>query len=735
MILSTDVETLFHRAMEKPPTERRDWLEAQTGWDRKVVVTVAELVAASEEAGCAATGGVQKPPVLGQRRGEFMILGHLGSGGHGAVYLARRDSLPNRLIALKVLHAHASAEVSDRFRNEQRALALTDHPGVVGILDVGQFPDGGQWIALPFVAGMTIDQFVRAKPLDVAARVSIALQVCDAVSHAHQRGLIHRDLKPSNVLVAEPNGEPRAVVIDFGLAKVLEDGPGQTIVGMPLGTPEFMAPEQAIGAPATTFMDIYGLGMILHAAISGAPRRTRESMAATGLPLATALTRVQPQRLTDLPGLRLDSVGRLSRRRISELEAVIAKATAVEPADRYQTVSALATDLERWLRGDAPEAAAPHILQTLRFAVRHHRRVAVASLSVAVVLVGVLMTSIVVAAQAEEARKQWESLYEFSRSMVVNSSVTSAGLPNLQRIRMDAETLAARLPVKDCTPMEALLLAEALTTTGGARDAEPYALKAVESFEAEGIEGLPLARAYMVIARARASHHDWPPSIGARASAMETLTGRIDEFDRRCIELRLLDLQLSVRHDTERAILELDQYSSLLGDHLDEQDPLLLGAVISASEARTFTGTPERCLLPAQVAASDCIRILGECHPLSLRARTNLALACMYSGLMENSREIYADLADDVADGYGKGSENSMSLLSNYGYTLHAMNRHEEAVDVLRRSLGGFRKLFGNDHPRTQLAAGNLMSALSALGRQQEADQVAAEVEVVKPAR
>ncbi len=99
------------------------------------------------------------------------------------------------------------------------------------------------------------------------------------------------------------------------------------------------------------------------------------------------------------------------------------------------------------------------------------------------------------------------------------------------------------------------------------------------------------------------------------------------------------------------------------------------------------------------------------------------------------SREIYADLADDVADGFGKGSENLMGLLSNYGNVLHELNHNEEAVDVLRRSLDGFRKLFGNDHPRTQLAAGNLISTLSALGRRQEADQVAAEVEVAKPAR
>ena len=310
MILSPDVESLFHQAMLQPAHARLRWLETCTEWRGDVVETVRKMI----EALPAVSQSNATQPVHGERRGEFTLMGLLGYGSHGSVFLARRDSMPNRLIALKVLPISSSSTLVARFRTEHTALALLDHPGIVGILDVGRFADGEHWIAMPFVPGEPITSFAHAQALSALERVSLVLQVCDAVAFAHQRGLIHRDIKPFNVLTIGERTAPRAIVIDFGLAKLLDTQEGDTLPGIPLGTPEYMAPEQASCTPATTLVDVYGLGSLLHTVLANGPRRTRASLDATGLPLALAIVDAIPERLTDAPPIRAPALAQLSHR-------------------------------------------------------------------------------------------------------------------------------------------------------------------------------------------------------------------------------------------------------------------------------------------------------------------------------------------------------------------------------------------------------------------------------------
>ena len=723
MILSPDVESLFHQAMLQPAHARLRWLEACTEWRGDVVETVRKMI----EALPAVSQSNATHPVHGERRGEFTLMGLLGYGSHGSVFLARRDSMPNRVIALKVLPISSSSTLVARFRTEHTALALLDHPGIVGILDVGRFADGEHWIAMPFVPGEPITSFAHAQALSALERVSLVLQVCDAVAFAHQRGLIHRDIKPFNVLTIGERTAPRAIVIDFGLAKLLDTQEGDTLPGIPLGTPEYMAPEQASCTPATTLVDVYGLGSLLHTVLANGPRRTRASLDATGLPLALAIVDAIPERLTDAPPIRAPALAQLSKRRLRELEAIVEKATRALPSERYPSVQAFANDLRLWLTGESPSAASPSMHQALRSLARTHKRAFAAMTVGATVLILGLATSLVVSAQAEASRKRWEGLYEFSRGMLVNSDLSAMGSDSMPRLRATAQATQRRFPVGSGDMMEELLLAEALATTGMIEVAEDYAVSALERLREAGAGGLPVARASMLIASARAKDHDWPASIAMRHEAMEQLRPAVEPSDRRRIELELINLALGVPHEVLGSIDAIEQYRDQLARTLEATDPLYLRACVSAAVARTWTGNPDTCLLASQQAASDCIRILGHRHPLTLKARSNLVLACAYSGLNVVSVEMCPDLFTDIAEGYGRSSSSYVELQSNYGSTLHDLGRNAEARVQLEEAYQGFLRIYGSDHPRTQLTEENLKNVLVAMGRADQGQAHSAE--------
>src|SRR5262249_34352447 len=200
------------------------------------------------------------PPLAGEARrlGDYELLGELGRGGMGVVYKARHLRL-NRLVALKLILAggHAGPRELARFRGEAEAVAALQHPNVVQIYEVGEH-DGCPFFSLELVSGGSLADKVRGQPQPPPETARLAQRLARAIHYAHQRGILHRDLKPANVLLTE-DGEPK--VTDFGLAKRLEGAPAVTESGAVLGTPGYMAPEQAGGAKGlTTAADVYGLG-------------------------------------------------------------------------------------------------------------------------------------------------------------------------------------------------------------------------------------------------------------------------------------------------------------------------------------------------------------------------------------------------------------------------------------------------------------------------------------------
>jgi len=333
--------------------------------------------------------------------GDYELIKELGRGGMGVVYKARQISL-NRPVAVKLLKADilASDDELRRFQNEAEAVALLDHPHIVPIFEVGEY-EGRQYFTMKLVGGPSLEKKLSDYAADPKAAARLVKTAAEAVHHAHQRGILHRDLKPSNILLDE-RGEP--YVTDFGLAKRVEGDSEMTVSGAILGTPPYMAPEQASGrrGAVTTATDVYGLGAILYALLTGrAPFR--------GESVAEILEQVR-DRVPEHPS-------KVSQRTPRDLEIICLKCLDKDPRRRYASAVALAEDLGRYVAGEPITARPTGTFERLWLWSKRNPRLAAALGSTAAALVAVAALALMyadrqaklAATEADNTRKQSEA--------------------------------------------------------------------------------------------------------------------------------------------------------------------------------------------------------------------------------------------------------------------------------------------------------------------------------------
>jgi tRNA A-37 threonylcarbamoyl transferase component Bud32 len=352
---------------------------------------------------------VREPGTLPRSFGPYELLEEIGQGGMGVVYKARQKSL-NRLVALKMIRAGGLACRADlqRFRTEAEAAASLDHPHIVPIYEVGEL-EGQPYFTMKLVSGRRLAEHLPRFMNDPRASAQLLIAVAQAVHHAHQRGILHRDLKPSNILL---DAEGRPHVTDFGLAKRLEVDSSLTQSGLLVGTPSFMAPEQATGqrGAITTATDVYGLGAVLYMLLTGRPPFRGESVLDT-------LEQVK-QREPEPPSASNRQVDR-------DLETMCLKCLQKEPRNRYDSALALAEDLEHWLTGEPirarPTSRRERIWRWCR------RNPVVASLTAAVLLLFVAGVAGVGwnYRQAEAARQDLEANLYFTRIALAHRELTA----------------------------------------------------------------------------------------------------------------------------------------------------------------------------------------------------------------------------------------------------------------------------------------------------------------------
>ena len=382
---------IFTRALELPLEGRRAYLDQACAGDEELLRKVEELIAVHQRSGkfmqdspwgaeaqkVRATQIGEKP---GDRIDRYKLLQQIGEGGCGTVFMAEQDEPIKRRVALKIIKPGMDTKnVITRFEAERQALALMDHPHIAKVLDAGATASGRPYFVMELIRGVKITEYCDQNSLSLEERLKLFIQVCHAIQHAHQKGIIHRDIKPSNILVSTTvEGTALPVVIDFGIAKAtvnqqLTDKTLFTAFEMLIGTPAYMSPEQAAltNADVDTRSDIYSLGVLLYEISTGStPLDTRE-MLKGGLDEVRRVLReeepVRPStRLNNLNDADLTTVSRLRKTEPSalirairgDLDWIIIRALEKNPARRYQTAYGFALDIQRYL-ADEPVWARP----------------------------------------------------------------------------------------------------------------------------------------------------------------------------------------------------------------------------------------------------------------------------------------------------------------------------------------------------------------------------------------
>ena len=457
------MRAVFEAAFDLPADQRPALLDAECGDDRALRAEVEELLAAESVAESLLEPAPDDDALLRQLAapglsetsvGGYRLVRLVGSGGMGVVFEAEQDQ-PRRRVALKMLRLGFSVGDAARFRFEAELLGRLRHRGIAQVYAAGLHEVAGStvdlpWFAMEFIEGeQSLLEHAAAAELSAEERASLLADVCDALQHAHQHGVLHCDLKPANILV-DADGQPK--VIDFGVGRVRDaEAPRHTVTGQIIGTLAYMSPEQVAGDrdAIDARSDVYALGAILFELLAGRPPRDL-----AGVSLTEAVRRLQygpVPRLSEALGARPD-----------DLDAVVAMAMAPDRERRYASAAQLGDDLRRYLRSEPVAARPPSTVYHMRLFVRRHRLALGAAALVIAVLIAAAIVSTTAALRAERERARGDTLFrgfvDRSMSMTFDYAVRIHALPNAASISADMirATIADLEELEQSDPSRAL---------------------------------------------------------------------------------------------------------------------------------------------------------------------------------------------------------------------------------------------------------------------------------------
>jgi serine/threonine protein kinase/formylglycine-generating enzyme required for sulfatase activity/dienelactone hydrolase len=427
-----DEDSIFVEALKRPTRDRGAYLDQACGDNPELRKSVESLLRAHEKAGDFMQGKaadqlatLDQPAMIerpGSQIGPYKLLQEIGEGGMGVVYMAEQFQPVKRRVALKIVKPGMDTRhIVARFEAERQALAMMDHPNVARVLDAGATTAGRPYFVMELVKGIPITRYCDENHLAIGQRLKLFAAVCHAVQHAHHKGIIHRDLKPSNVLVAEYDDQAVPKVIDFGVAKALNqsltDKTMFTQFGQIVGTIEYMSPEQAKfnQLDVDTRSDIYSLGVLLYELLTGATPFDKERLRSTSFDeLIRIINEEEPPR----PSTRLSASGTLpalaanrntEAKKLAglvrgELDWIVMRALEKDRTRRYETAGALAADVERYLNDEPVQACPPSLGYRLRkFARRNKSRLTMAGSIAAAVVIAAFAINLAVRNSRREA--------------------------------------------------------------------------------------------------------------------------------------------------------------------------------------------------------------------------------------------------------------------------------------------------------------------------------------------
>ncbi len=646
----------------------------------------------------------------GAEIGPYTLEERIGAGGFGEVWRARQEEPVRREVALKVVKLGMdTAEFVVRFEAERQALVRMEHPGIARVIDAGSTRGGRPYMVMELVGGIPVNQFCDEHGLDTRARLELVESVCRAIQHAHQKGVIHRDIKPSNILVAlDDDGKPAAKVIDFGLAKAVErpltEASLHTMAGQFMGTPAYVSPEQAAGAvgDVDTRADIYSLGVLMYELLVGAPPFDAEELMAGGL---EAMGRIIRDREPARPsshvgggggggggGTARTTIGSLPRQRRSELDWIVMRALEKEPERRYQSASALAEDIGRFLRGDAVEAAAPSRLYRLRKFTRRHRLPLAAAAVVALTLVGGIIGTSWQAqvakanARAErEAREEAEIVSKFLAEVfaspdpeldgrhVTVAEMLAKGADRARRDFANRPRLLAKIlrPVAKSfislgLPEEALPILEEL-------DALAATVDSSEAFRLEVLTDI--ATCYQLAGRDEAALKLRRRVYGAVAARPEDDTFRLLALNN--LGASLIDMGLLAEAETIQSE-QMRVFEKMYG----AAHPETLTALGNLAVTREALGQTEVVLEDRRRILAGLRRTLRPDHPDILRAQHDLAMSLADNGEFGEAIALGREAAEGREHVLGPLHLDTCDAWGNLAITLKDRGETEAALEI-----------------------------------------------------
>ncbi|MBZ0100655.1 MAG: serine/threonine-protein kinase [Thermoanaerobaculia bacterium] len=717
------------------------------------------------------------PLAPGAVLGAWQIEGELGRGGMGTVFAVRRaDGAWEQHAALKLLSASADLpSTRARFLQERRILARLDHPGIARLLDGGVAPDGRPWLVLERVDGRPLTAHADAQALPVEARLELFSSVLEAVGFAHRNLVVHRDLKPSNILVTDA-GEVK--LLDFGIAKLLDADAASdlTRTAAPL-TPQYAAPEQILGEPITTATDIYALGLILCELLAGAKpyRITTGSALEIERAILTSEPR-PPSRLArehpEAAAARGTTPRRLTVRLAGDLDAIVARAIARDPAARYPSAEALAHDLDAHRAGRPIRARRERAAARLWKLARRHRVGAAAAAALAATLVAGMIAAAVALAQSRarlaEAERA-EAIQEFLLGLFgevdpersLGREVPLREIVDRGAVRLESElrgqpraraellltlgTIYRRLALYDEAER---LLAQALTLSRsefGPRSGESARVLAALGDLAYWRDDFARALDLHREALATFSAAD-PPSRSELASAEYNVgsalrqLGRFEEaldHERRALEVEQeLHGEASLPHAAvelgialllrdlgrpEEAIAPAARALSTRRQRLPEGHP----GIADALEALALASAAAGDVAPAVEALEECLairrRVFGSEHPEVLEALNSLASALEEGEHFADAQRVRDEALAQARRILPAGSDSLAVHVNNSAVLAFRAERFEAAADGFREAVAIWRFTAGETSPRVGTARSNLGFALLELGRPREA--------------
>jgi serine/threonine protein kinase len=680
--------------------------------------------------------------------GGFLLLRELGEGGFGLVFEAEQAEPIRRRVALKLIKRGMGAhEFRQRFEAERQTLALMDHPHIARVLDAGRSDDGRPFLVMELVEGEAITDFCERQRLDVRARLGLFVQVCEAIQHAHSKGIIHRDLKPSNVLVSLQDGRPFAKVIDFGIAKALGErgdiDSAQTAVGMLIGTPAYMSPEQATGSRDIDIRaDIYALGVMLYELLTQrTPLDATTLRDANLFELQRIISEVEPLRPSDRLGRTDDAQAgaalanrgeaeRLRRLLRGELDWIVMKAIDKDRARRYQTASEFAADLRRFLEGRPVLAAPPSAVYRLRKFVRRH---AVAVGGAGMVLLALLIGLAGVVWQARLARERAADLADmaaFEQEMFSQIDPAAAGGQLSEDVLAAYAEALEETAASDPQQRTAMLSAfeqawRRINATDRARKLidrtilQPAALAIEQRFAGRpALKAdllLTLADRYATFGQHGAALGLIEAALAARQQAFgerhpETLAARADLG-----RMQRLAGQLAVAEATLREVLV--QARQMLG----ERHPLTLSGIADLGSVLQDRGQLQEAEGLIRQALALRREQLGAADQETLESLNDLAILLQMEGKLEEAEQLFREALDGYRMRFGATDSNALALLGNLAGVLQDQGRLDEAEAMFREELASNRQLLGDAHPNTLTSINNLAVLLHQRGHAEDA--------------